>query len=80
MKEAGATLPGDGVPVTRTLSVFHVRYARWHANSVACTMLARLQHSVSVLSAYTQYRAARDTGLHLTARALISNREYAYAN
>ena len=28
MKEAGATLPGDGVPVTRTLSVFRVRYAR----------------------------------------------------
>ena len=24
MKEAGATLPGDGVPVTRTLSVFRV--------------------------------------------------------
>ena len=28
MKEAGATLPEDGVPVTRTLSVFRVRYAR----------------------------------------------------
>ena len=28
MKEAGQTLSGDGVPVTRTLSVFRVRYAR----------------------------------------------------
>ena len=28
MKEAGAILPGDGVLVTRTLSVFRVRYAR----------------------------------------------------
>ena len=38
-----------------------------HADSVACTMLARLQHSVSVLSACamrTQYRAARETPPH----------------
>ena len=27
MKEASATLPRDGVPVTQTPSIFHVRYA-----------------------------------------------------
>ena len=39
MKEAGATLPGDGVPVTRTLSVFRVRYARYMRTPLLATCL-----------------------------------------
>ena len=55
MKEVGATLPVDGVRVTWTPSIFHVR----NAQCMQTLLLAQSQHLVSILIAFavqTLYR------------------------
>ena len=60
MKEAGATLPVEGIPVTRTLSILRVRNAR----CMRTLLLSRSQHSISVFVAFAVRGFTLFTRLH----------------